>query len=94
MCQNVPKTIQNTGQVTGQDNMQVIWDITNRKSDDIHQNQHAIVYTKKRCYNDSKYTSHFSNFFRLILHTFRKLVEKEILFLVILQVLFLEIYRF
>lgn len=46
MCQNVPKTIQDTGQVTGQDNMQVIWDITNRKSNSIHQNKHAIVCTK------------------------------------------------
>lgn len=55
MCQNVKKTIQDTGQVTGQDNMQVICDITNRKSNGIHQNQHAIVCTKKRCYNDSKY---------------------------------------
>ena len=76
MCQNVPKTIQDTGQVTGKDNMQVICDITNRKSNGIHQNQHAIVYTQKRCYNDSKYTSHFSNFFRLILHAFPKISRK------------------
>lgn len=84
MCQNVPKTIQDTGQVTGQDNIQVTCDITNRKYNGIHQNQNAIVCAQKRCYNDSKYASHFSNFFRLILHTFPKLVEKEILFLVIL----------
>ena len=76
MCKNVPKTIQDTGQVTGQDNMQVIWDITNIKSNGIHQNQHAIVCTQKRCYNDSKYASHFSNFFRLILHTFPKISRK------------------
>ena len=57
------KKIQDTGQVTGKDNMQVIWDITNRKSNGIHQNQHAIICTKKRCYNDSKYESHFYNFF-------------------------------
>lgn len=62
MYQNVPKTIQDTGQVTGQDNMQVIWDITNRKSNGRHQNQHATVCTQKRCYNYSKYASHFSNF--------------------------------
>ena len=76
MCQNVTKTIQNTGQVTGKDNMQVIRDITNRKLNVIHQNQHAIVYTQKRCYNDRKYISHFSNFFRLILHTFQKISRK------------------
>lgn len=72
MCQNFPKTIQDTGQ----DNMQVICDITNIKSNGIHQNQHAIVCTKKRCYNDSKYAPHFSNFFLLILHTFPKISRK------------------
>lgn len=76
MCQNVPKTIQDTGQVTGQENMQVICDITNRKSNGIHKNKHAIVCTQKRCYNDSKYAPHFSNFFLLILHTFPKISRK------------------